>query len=895
MSGIQIVRSKLRPPRLASGLVVRAALVERLEAGSLRPLTLLSAPAGYGKTTLVAQWLDTREGSAAWLALDRDDGELTTFAGYLVAAIRAVVPDACAETLSVLEKAERPSLSTLAATLSNDLEALPAPLVVVLDGYHQIDAEETHALLNRLLAHPPVCLHLLIITRRDPPLALSALRARQALFEIRVRDLQFSLSEYASLIEGGMGRVPSDEVLARLYESGEGWPAAVRLAASTLRQSGDAELCQDGFAGSALPVRNYFLEEVLAQQPEAVCTGLLETSILDQFSPSLCEAILGPRADTSFVSHVAAGDLFCTAVDEEHEWYRFHPLFHGFLRRQLEKRYSHDALCERHRRAARWFETRGELKAAVTHWLAAGDVDSALCSTVRLGGMRVFDRGQRRQLAQCLRLLPANAVEQTAELLLLRAWLRYHQGRHLETSPVLDRIDALIATPAASFEPRTLAILSGSVSALRAVQCYLGGDADLALATAEEALQRLPSECLPERAIAQSVVAGSWQLRGDLGQARHSIQVALAQSTASELAYRAPLTAALGLIHWMAADLSALQLTVRDYYGINDAALVADDEVALGRYFSGIVYYQRNELAKAEATLRPALLPELVPRLGFRTEISFALAAVHHAQGKVELARELVDSVCAHLEQNGDSPALFRARAFQASLALRQGRLGEAANWARCFDPGPVRFAYCFFALPHLTLAQVWIADGSAENREQADRLLHLLEAEFVSRHNVRFLIEVLALQGVLKLIRGEEAAACERLHRALALAQPGGFVRLFVDSGPGLARLLKRPEFSAGSEADTRYIEQILAAFKDELLIDGGRRRHAESELTRREVKILKLLAERLTNVEISEQLCISRATVKRHTQNIYRKLLASNRREAVLRARALSILPDA
>ncbi|HRF73315.1 MAG TPA: LuxR C-terminal-related transcriptional regulator [Accumulibacter sp.] len=901
MPALQIVHSKLHRPRVVGDFVDRGELLRLLEVGSQLPLTLLSAPPGYGKTSLVAHWLDGYAGQGhrcAWLSLDPTDSDPLVFLRYFVAAVRTAMADACRETLNALEEAPQPSLEFLAGSLSNDLDALPTPLVLVLDDYQRIDSPATHALIDRLLARPASHLHLVIVSRHEPALALAASRVRQAMIEIRAPQLQFSDQDSATLIERCVGRAVPPAALAQLASSTEGWPAGVRLAALALTSGhgDDAALAASAFSGATPQVRQYFIEEVLSQQSDAMRDGLIRTAILDRFCAPLCAALFGSSAAAAeacpgeaFVQFATTGAALCSAIDERHQWYRYQRLFRQFLQRQLGIERTADEIAELHRRAAAWFETQALPEDAIPHLLAAAGAGAAGQLLVRQQQW-LLDRQQRRRLAHCLRLLPPDSVENDPEVLLLKAWLMHHQGRHIETPAVLDRIEALLGTDPPRPEAQRLEDLRGGILSLRSVQDYLHGRAELAGAAAEQALQQLSEEATHARVNALTVLALSRQMNGQLEAARQGIQQALTRAAGPIDRCQAPLVATLCFIDWVAADLSALQWTARQNYQQGDGSADCAGNSALGSYFLGLVQYQRNELLPAEATLAPALAAGAAPPLGYRTEISFALAAVYQALGQADRACAIVDTVCEHLSRNGDSPALFRALAFRAEIALRQGRVSEAMEWARNFDPGPVRFVYRFFSAPHLTLVRTWIAEGSAESREQAARLLQLLEAEMQSRYNLRFLIEVLALQALLQVAQGHDAVAGDVLGRAVALARPAGFIRLFVDLGSELAKPLKR---LLADPANARYVGQILAALSDEWLVTAGRQQ-VGADLTRRELKILKLLAGRLSNVEISQELCISRATVKRHTQNIYRKLRASSRGEAVTRARTLKVLSD-
>lgn len=887
---VPTVRTKLHRPPVPSDVVCRKALHDRLDEGGHKPLTLVSAPAGYGKSTLVAHWLETREGRSAWLSLDEVDDDLRTFLGYVVAALKSVFPQACAETQGQLEAEGLPMLPVLAGCLDNDLEDLDESLVLVLDDYHRIEGPNVHELLNHLLKHPPAPLQLVIVSRYDPPLLLGALRAHNDVTEIRMRDLVFTPSETATFLEQAIGRTVSSAALACLHQSIEGWVVGLRLVALALRHHSDADAFLREFNGDARTVREYLVEEVLSQQLPATVEWLCRTSILERFCAPLCEVVGTAPGDgdgnsldgLAFIQLLEDGGLFCVPLDERGEWYRYHHLFQELLHRQLKARLGPEEIGGLHRRAAAWFEAHGLLEEAIDHASQADGPAEAGRLMVRHRN-DILNLEQWHRLGQWLNRLPAEVVEGAPELLMLKAWYFHNRGRSPEAFITLDRIQELIGN--GPCDPGTAERLRGSIDALRSHQSYMAGQGDLAIIHAEQALMRLPPDCQSERAYALVIMGGALQMCGELEEARKRIYAELADDSIPTGIYQARMLVTLCFVNWIAADLPALLLAAKQYLELGEALGLAES-TAVGRYFCGIAQYQQNELSDAEANLVPLVAERRVPNLKYFAEGIFALASVYQARGQADKAGETVEAFCEHLLRVRNTTLLPRAQAYRADLALRQGHMTEALNWAQQFNPEPFQNMIRFYE-PSLTLAKVLIAEGSAQSQDRAASLLMRLEAFLAQVHNTRFLIDVLALQALLHDAQGDEPAAREVLGRAVALAQPGGFIRLFVDLGPGLARLLKGLELDAEG---LRYVGRILAAYRGEGQTQAGAA--LDQSLTKREIEILDLLANELSNKQIADRLCISPATVKRHTENVYHKLGVPDRRKAVAKAVSLAII---
>ena len=485
-----IVRAKLYRPRLHDDLVQRERLVVRLDEGRKLPLMLLSAPAGYGKSTLVRQWLETVGCPSAWLSLDGSDSDQELFLMYLVAALRSALPQACQGVARALQSKTLLPIAELAGCLSNDLDTIEEPFVLVLDDYHHIRDSSVHELMDELLAHPPASLHLVVITRHDPPLSLGSLRAHHMMDEIRLQDLAFTRDEVALFAESALGHAIGSSSVTRLHESTEGWAVGLRLAALALRQRTDVDEFVSGFGGDLRQVQEYLVGEVLSLQPATIRDMLCKTSILERFCAPLCEAVYADPYDANaaapsgseFIQCLNAAGLPCVSLDEQHEWFRFHRTIKELLHRELDCALHPDELADLHRRAAAWLEAHGWLEEAFQHTLKTNDPVAAGRLVVRHRN-EILNGEQWHRLHRWLRLLPAETVENDGELLLLKAWLYSNHGRNGDAMAILDDIET--SMDMASRDPSGSDSLRGGVDALRADQRYKEGRGDLAVECAE--------------------------------------------------------------------------------------------------------------------------------------------------------------------------------------------------------------------------------------------------------------------------------------------------------------------------------------------------------------------------------------------------------------------------
>jgi LuxR family maltose regulon positive regulatory protein len=919
-----LIRTKLNRPPVGQDFIYRPHLLERLEERRQRPLTLVSAPAGYGKTTLVSGWLEACDCPYGWVSLDKNDNDLRLFLSYVLAAVQTIFSDVGRKTLTMVNALTLPSVSLLADSLINELELIEQPFMLALDDFHLIKDVSVRDLVTQLLHYPPQAMHLVLIGRRDPPLPISTLRAKSLMTEIRTQDLRFNELETGTFLTRALGTQVDSATVAALEEKTEGWVTGLRLAALSMscRDTLDPKLLEPQV--DAQYVMEYLFTEVFSVQPPEINQYLLGTAILDRFCGPLCEEVCIPGVDPltcefggwNFIAWLKRENAFLIPLDPENHWFRYHHLFQKFLVNQLKRHCSTEQINTLHAQASAWFVENGLIEEGLRHSLAAGDIPEAIHIVARHGHNLMNDQ-QWPRLERWLEMLPRERVEQNPELLLMEAWI-YHIRHHLpEMAACIDKVEILISTslPGAAAGADHI---RGHYDALRGFQSLIAADGERALIQTLRACENIPRKHERALAFAHLFLAGAYQMAGDLGTGLSSLHKAAGDNVLLGDAYYAHYLVNPCYLYWMAADLTAMRQSA-------DRSLKIDKDHHLletfvhGLYFQGIAHYHRNELQIAEEKLVAAVKDSYAYHGINFAHSSFALALTYLARGLPGKAGEVSESVVSYALDTNNSIILEIARAFQAELALRQGRLAEASNWAGQFVAKPFLLAYRFYE-PQLTLVKILLAQDTSLSREQAADLIKELYDFFVFTHNTCFQIDVLALQALLHDTLGDGPIALESLTKALDLAEPGGFICLFVDLGPQMADLLKQ---LIQQNIAVNYAGQILSAFSEDArslspslslpvspsprhpippspnstfhtspFPDLSTSQPLVQPLTNRESEILDLLGQRLQNKEIAARLSVSPETVKKHLNNIYGKLNVSGRRQAVEKAEILGIL---
>jgi LuxR family transcriptional regulator, maltose regulon positive regulatory protein len=872
-----LLLTKLHVPPPRPGVVARPRLMQRLDEGALTRLTLVSAPAGFGKSTLVGQWAAECGRPVAWLSLDERDDDPSSFLTYFVAALRTVAPDTGKAVVAVLQSPQPPPLDSILTTLLNEIATIPDEFVLVLDDYHVLDSKPDDEIVGFLLEHLPPQMHLVIATREDPRLPLARLRARGQLAELRAADLRFTAAEAAEFLGRVMGLDLSPDDIAALDARTEGWIAGLQMAAISLQGVPDAPGFIRSFTGSHRFVLDYLLEEVLQRQPVEVRTFLLRTSILDRLCGPLCDAVLQSPAGTGeeTLPAVERANLFIVPLDDERHWYRYHQLFRDLLRHRLERSVSPEEIAGLHVRASAWCERDGHLPEAFRHATLAGDVERA-GSLIESPEMDVHLRTVVAPILDWLASLPREVLDAEPRLWVRWATLTLMAAQTTGVEEKLQAAESALQGVELDVETRDLV---GQIACARATLALTRYDPAEMAAQASRARDLLRPENLPYRFTAAWTVAMAHFFAGERAAAARACRECVELSERSGQVFARILAAETqGNLQELDNQLHQAAESYRRALELAGEQPMANaEEVHLGL---GRISYEWNDLAAAE---RHGQQSRQLARLYERTiDRSLAgdvfLARVALARGDVEGAAAMLAQAYSSAQENGFVLRLPEIAAAQVLVLLRQGEAAAAGRLAETYG------------LP-LGQARVLIAQGDpAAALAVLEPVRQQMEACGWADERLRAIV----LQAVARQLAGEEREAAGTLGEALEAAEPGGFIRLFVDEGTPTADLLSA---AAAQGVRPEYVGRLLAAFAAE----AERERQASSApgpaspaegLSRRELEVLQLIAQGLSNQEIGQRLYLALDTVKGHNRRIFEKLGVQRRTEAVARARELGLL---
>ena len=903
---VSLLSTKLHIPRPRVNGVARPRLTAKLISTLDRPgqLILISAPAGFGKTTLLAELAADKKNPVAWISLGDGDNDLNRFWSYVIAACQSIQTGVGEAALALLQTPQSLADETIPTLLINDLVNLEKDVILVLDDYHVIQNQSIHRALSFLIDHLPDNLHLILATRVDPPLPLARLRARDRLTEIRAADLRFSRNEAAAFLHQTMGLILAEQDVDLIETRTEGWIASLQLAAISMREHKDVAGFIKAFAGSNVFVADYLVEEVLKHQPQEVKTFLLETSILARLHPSLCDTVRNASDSRTVLRSLYQSNLFVAPLDDEGSWFRYHQLFADLISAHLHSSASAEEIAVLHQRAAHWYEQADMMSDAISHAISAKDYSYA-ANLIEKVALPMILKAHFKTVEDWLAAIPAELLKQSLPANMAITWMHLLRGNFEQATPTLQHLQELfLAWDEKEIDPT----LRGEWFALQAIILNGQGNAVESLDLAEEALQLLPDNETQVRSMTYLALSNAYEQLLDYGRARQVFETMIQQARAtSDFTSEIFGCSLLGRMVLQQGELhAAYQIVFQVVHRMEQAGALSPFSATLFGELAQI-YYQWHQIQEAREYFSRSV--------HWSTLGGFSDAEIYHGvfqsrlfqmEGNLQAAVDEIER-SVRLMQTA-APALVREEvlAQQVSIFLAMDRLAEAQtalkNSGFAFEAG--------FVYPKL--------DGNAAIRHPEGLLFNsalrillyrcreLGETQSLQEGSLRckhlpMALQTLLLRAQLQVAGGNEEAGLADVGQALKLAEPQGFISIFVEEGihlAGLLSILSRRKLLGAVK--TNYVESILAAFPSmtervsPASIPSDRYDDIApiAPLTPRELEVLNHIARGDSNQLIAEQLVITLSAVKKHTGNIYAKLNVNSRTQAVARARQLGLI---
>ena len=898
-----VLTTKLQVPPCRAQLVPRQRLLTQLDCVWGQPVTLIVAPAGFGKSTLVCDWLAHGTHSVAWLSLDEDDNDATRFLTYLIAALRTCHPDLGANAVALLATPQAPPMKSILTLLINDLESLTTPFALVLDDYHVITTPAIQEGMAFLIDHLPRQMHIILTSRADPPLPLARWRGRHQLGEVRGEDLRFTPAETSTFLNEVMRLHLNEADVTALEARTEGWITGLQLAALSMQGRGDHTNFVKAFTGSHRFVLTYLTEEVLQRQPADLQEFLLQTAILERLSGDLCNAVTGRSDSQSILEALEQANLFIAALDHAGVWYRYHALFADLLRHRLQRQ-APDQLPHLHRRAAVWHLQQDQPAEAIKHALAIPDFDLA-AEWIEQMAHGAWMRGEMGLLLGWLKALPPAIVQARPRLALAYAWVLTYTGPLYAVAGYVQAAEAALG-----HQPQE-SNLRGEIAAIYATVASFQGEITRTITLCHQALLLIAPENTYLRTMTMQALGFAYRINGQVREANKAFTEALALSQASnQLFWQIDALCNLGIVQVMQGQLRTAAQTIQRALALVDAQGGEALPIACEVYFTwASLLHEWHDLPNAQHYLQKSM------DLGERSGNTDILLSSYSLQARLKHTQRQSAAALAALEQaqqlahHYQVPRLIRRlNTYQAKLWVVYGNLADAERWAAARQRNqddPVDFSQ---TIEEITLARLRFAQGEPA---VALRLLEPLVADAQVAGRISGLIQLLALRAIMQKAQGQFAAAMTTLAEALRLAEPEGHVSTFLDEGEAMRALLMA--FRTYQWLDAiypnpdnllPYVDKLLAAFPNpnETLSSAADAPRVEQPkagtvalvepLSEREREVLTLIAAGFSNREIGAKLVIEVGTVKRHVTNIFGKLGAASRTQAVATARQLGVL---
>jgi LuxR family maltose regulon positive regulatory protein len=904
-----LLKTKLVIPPLRDDLVSRPRLLKKLDEGASKKLSVLSAPPGFGKTTLLSEWIHKKKILAAWFSIDEKDNDPVSFLTYMIAALRTINENWGQPALELIQSPQRTSYESAIFALIESMETIPKNFVLVLDDYHLIQTASIHEMLGHFFSVLPPKIHVSIATRSDPPLPLSRIRTQNQLSELRTKDLSFTTDEINQYFKDKLQGDLSIEDIALLESRTEGWITGLQLAALSMQGRSDPSAFVAKFSGDNRYIVDYLMEEVLHRQPEHIQDFLLQTSILDPLNGSLCDAVSNQKNSQQILHGLEKSNLFIFSLDNERSWFRYHRLFADSLNQRLQ--YSQrEIVPELHRKACDWYDAHGMKYEALDHALAAEDHDRAAFLLEDMAET-VWDRGQQVKLAHWFDHLPDRFISQRPQLCVFYARSLIMSGRQKESEQCLAAAERLLESASEeiveilpdgtrfqhAFDRKEML---GKISAVRALMAMYQGDVANVIEHAYHALVLLSQDNLTWRGVVETMLgmAHGWAGDGNMPKAEKAFSSAMSimEKAGNTSFYLFAGLSLAGIYTYMGRMQDAESLCNRLLKDAASAGLSQTGNVASLHAILGGILCERDELEEGIPMIKRGLESaklshDLIALQGIRLNWIRVLILLKDHQR----ALRFIEEICGDAKKMDIPPWMNHAvAAYQARIWIEMGHTDLLNQWVEDRGIGIDDNLSCRLEPEHVILARILIFQ---DRPEEADRFLEKLITKAEEGHRITSMIEMrlVRVKALYAMAKIEETL--HELKKALAEGESSGFVHLFTLEGKIIARLLakllddkKRKKTEQGVPCSDQYLNRLLSA------IDGTRSvplmNGVPESLSSREIEVLKLIASGKTNQEIADRLFVSINTIRTHTKNINSKLDVHSRTQAVAKAKKLGLL---